>query len=246
MSGIKEAGEMELHQKAIEITRGICKNYGSDYLEERAFELEHDDYEKYRAECKKLVDVIVKLVKLQEKPFDIESLKGEVKDEGFWREIEEDVGRLTVDFLRVLPFRKAEKEKRRRILAESFDIIYLQYENKKYLEDIIKDDEIVEAVYEILMASEYMIVEMYASKRRFQEFLAEYLCLEEEDMELIWNLYQQEFASICSMVSMRNTARAARRMNYLSKKMDDLEDMLLLALDELDDRHGIRDLMEES
>lgn len=230
--GILEEKEQTAYEKILEIVKSITDLYGTEEIEENALELEEEEYKSYQKECGKLIDAIVELVKLQEKAFDFSSLSNEIQDEEFWKEIQENVQRKTKYFMKVLPYRKQEKERRLELLEKGFDILYKQRENRQFLRETIEEEALANALYEIFQESEYAIMILYASKRRFKKFVSDNSCLEDEDLEYIWELYEQNFSAVQPVALSKRNARLENMVNYLIRRVDALENLMFGADEE--------------
>ena len=79
------------------------------------------------------------------------------------------------------------------------------------------------------MESEYMVVVNYASKRRFKKFLISNVMLEEDDLNYIWDLYNQNFSIVLTYVSLKNDSRIMEHIYNLEEKFEDLLNTLGLA-----------------
>lgn len=178
----------DLDQKIIDIVKNIINLCGTENIADTALELEEEEYGQYQEKCEELVDAIVDVVKFQEKEFNFETFYEQIPDEEFWTDIEEAVQESVDDFMKVIPYRKLPKEKRLQLLKKGFDIIYVQRENREFLAESIGDQIIADALYKILMESEYAIGVSYVSKRRFKNFVMERSGIQDEDMEYIWKI----------------------------------------------------------
>lgn len=220
--------EKKLCESVVEIFREIVTLCGTEDVENKAFDLEEEEYEKYIAERDKLIDTIVKIVKLREELFDFRELNTEVQDEEFWDSIERAVTKRVGGFMKVIPYRKLEKEKRLELIDKGFELIYCEREDRKFLIHAMGDEILADALLEILLGSEYVIATMYVSKRRFMAMVKNNICLQEEDLEYIWNKFEQNLSIVQAMAAVRANARVENRINYLLKRMDDLENLVMI------------------
>ncbi len=69
----------------------------------------------------------------------------------------------------------------------------------------------------------------YASKRRFKKFLISNVMLEEDDLNYIWDLYNQNFSIVLTYVSLKNDSRIMEHIYNLEEKFEDLLNTLGLA-----------------
>lgn len=205
--------------QSIEKITAIC---GVEHIEDVALGLNDKEYEIYEKECDNIVSFIRDIVREQEKPFDFSILMNQLPDEGFWDSIKEEVDWAVRKFMDVLPYRRLDRKKRLELVERSFYMIYLQRENRKFLSESIGDPLLSEAVYEILMESEFMVVVNYASKRRFKNFLIHNVKLEEDDLNYIWDLYHQNFSTVLTYVSLKNDFRIMEHINDLEDKFQEL------------------------
>lgn len=226
--------EKELYELISEISGQIVASCGAENIEDTAFELEEEEYERYVLERNRLVGAIVRLVKLKEELLDFHKLNTEIQDEEFWENIEKDVINRTDGFMKVTPFRKLEKLKRWELLDRGFDLVYVERENREFMIQTIGDEILVDALLEILLGSEYVIATMYISKRRFMDTVKNNICLQEEDLKYIWDKYEQNLSMVQAMASVRTNARMENRIKFLLKRIDDLENLMVMAMNEDD------------
>lgn len=214
-------------QQSLKKITSLC---GSEDVNDTSKSLDENDYQTYKEERKKIIQAIELTVKLQEKPFDFSPLYNEIKDKKFWKVIQDNVSRMTKEFFTVAPYRKLDLGTRLDIIKKSFETIYFQRENKKFLAEILEDTALSNAAFEVLMESEFTIICSYISKRRFKIFLSNRICLDDADLEFIWDLYQQNFQTLLTIVSLRNSARIEDRIRFLTNRVDELDDILYSAL----------------
>ncbi|HBA97902.1 MAG TPA: hypothetical protein DCZ23_07330, partial [Lachnospiraceae bacterium] len=127
---------------------------------------------------------------------------------------------------KLVSYRKLEENKRLELLRKTFDVVYIQRENKKFLADAIRNFQLADALFEIIQASEYIIVIMYVSKRRFREFIVNDLAIADADVEYIWTLYEQHLEIVQKIATLKNNIRLANRINSLSDTIYDLSSLL--------------------
>lgn len=211
-------------RQSVEKITSLC---GTENIQDASLNLNNDEYSQYEEECKKIVRTIENIVRLQEKPFDFTCLLNEVADEEFWENIKHRVDRAVKCFLTVVPYRKLDEHVRLELLEKSFDIIYLQRESRSFLSEILGDELLSDAIHEILRESEFMIVANYASKRLFKNFVTRKANLDDKDLDVIWDLYEQNFSTVFTNVSLKNHFRLSEQIRLLADKIDELEDLLL-------------------
>lgn len=219
--------EQKLYDDILRSIKEITLICGTENIQDALLDLDDEEFEEYEKQCKNIVNTIGDIVRLQEKSFDFTPLFSEIPDKEFWEDIKEDVERIVRGFLTVIPYRRLDVQNRLKLLEQSFDIIYLQREYKKFLSEVLGDSMLADAVYVVLMESENIIVSNYASKRFFKDALSKKIKLDEKDLDVIWNLYEQNFSTILTIVSLKNHLRLVNHIRHLSDRIDELEGILL-------------------
>ena len=205
---------------------------GAKAIEDTALDFNDDDYDKYRLRREELIDNIVNIVKLQEKQFDFKAFQTDIQDNEFWEGIEEAVKLRTRSFMKVIPYRKLENEKRFELIDKGFDIVYQQRENLQFLIQEIDDEALARALFEVLVGSEYVMVNHYASKRQFKDVVIDNICLQDEDLEYIWDKYTSNIALVEKIAAVRRNIRLEKQLSYLTNRVSYLENLLQLMLDD--------------
>lgn len=184
--------------------------------------------------CIRVFNINPALIKEEHGIFDFGTFSKQICDDVFWKEIERNVVRETTSFMRALPYRRRDKEVRLDLIRRTFDIIYIQHENSQFLKDAIGNEELANALCEVIQMSEDMIVLMCASKRRVKKYMIDALCVEDEDLEYIWGLYEENSAAVQTLCSAKSSIRLERKVNYLKQRMDGMERLIKLLLKELE------------
>lgn len=226
---------MEIYKEARQIVDEIISLCGTKDIEDTASEMEEEGYQEYEDKCGKLTEAIVAIVREQEAPFDFGEFSDLIQDKGFWKKIARKVEGKTANFLHALLFRKLDKDRRLELLDRAFHLIYFQHENLSFLREDIGDEELAKALYEIIQASEDMMVLICASKRRVKKYLAETYCLEEQDSEYICELYERNIQAVRELASAKSMVRLERKINYLKQRLDGMEEVIGLLLEMQED-----------
>lgn len=224
--------EKRLYEKIQQAVENIIKLCGSSRISDVLSDMDEGQYETYEKEYHKITYLSAELVKLREKPFDAEDFLEQLPDREFWENVKEDVSRAVNSFFETAPYRKLDEQARLACLGKSFELIYLQRESRKFLAETLQDALLANAVYEILMESEYMIVSNYASRRLFKNFLIEKTGLNEKDLDVIWDLYEQNFSEVFTYVTLKNNFRLIGHIRRLTERIEELEDYLFMPLGE--------------
>jgi len=217
----------ELHERVGELI-ALC---GMDNLDVAMLGLDKEEGEQYKIIYDKIINCIVNMIKKREQLFDVQGELTEIQDKKFLKMIQKEVTQKTANFMRVVPYRKLGKEKRLELIGKTFDIIYMQHENKQFLAEAVGDKELADALYEVLQQSEDAIAYVYVSERRFKEFMAENFYLAEEDLTYIWELYQENLSTVQTVLSLKWKLRIENKVNYLKKRLEYVEDGLKIMCD---------------
>ena len=205
---------------------------GTKDIEDTALDFNDENYDKYRLRREELINIITNIVKLQEKQFDFKSFQTDIQDDEFWEEIEEAVKLRTRSFIKVIPYRKLEIEKRLELIDKGFDIVYQQRENLQFLIQQIGDKALAKALFEVLVGSEYVMVNNYASKRLFKDIVIDNISLQDEDLEYIWDKYTSNIELVEKIAAVRSNIRLENQLSYLTNRVSYLENLLQLMLDD--------------
>lgn len=222
----KGKAEKDLFEIALGIVDEITAMCGTEAIEDTALDFEIEDYDQYRKQRDELVNAIVNIVKFQENPFDFQAFETKINDEEFWEEVEGDVKRKTRSFMKVISYRKLEEEKRLELIDKGFDIVYYQRENLQFMIREIDNEVLAKALYEVILGSEYVIVNRYASKRQFKDIVINNIRLEDADLEYIWDKYAENTAIVEKIATVRSNIRMENQISYLINRMNALEDIL--------------------
>lgn len=224
--------ENQQYIAAQECLEEIIKLCGAEKVVENALSLDDEGFSKFRKKRLSLIKAITDLVKQQEKMVDFSFVKDKILDDDFVEEIEAEVKRRTKGFLTVIPFRRLEKNKRFSLVSAGIDILYKEREDYSYFVETMETKELGEAVFEILMESETAIVRNYMSKRRYMIFMKENSGLGDEELDHIWQLYEENKQEIENLYLMRSMMIMRRFILEVKQDVEELQEKWELFFEE--------------
>lgn len=209
-----------LNQKINESLQSISELCGgANKIADTVLEFDDTKNEIFEKQREVLIRGICDLVRVSLKLPDFEQFLVQLPDTEFWDEIKEIVEKRTNGYLNAVPFNHLEKEKRMELLKKCFDYIFVERENFEFLAERLGDETLARTLYGVMIESEYAIITLYVSKRRFMLGMRESYGLIENDTEYIWNIFE----SNCSLVEKHEFHR---RMFHMNRKLDELNDLV--------------------
>lgn len=200
-----------------------------------AHELDGEDWDKYCGLRNRLIQMIVKIIRSQDKEFDFQALASSFGEPDFWEEIKEDVSKQTQEFLYMQPLRKIGLEERKAGYREAFGILYEEYETVGYMSRKLGLDQKIATLYiRVLRFSEDLILNYCISKRLFHIRFRNYCGLDAEDADFLWELYSGEAGKL-EKVALKNrlndinyrVSRLVTQLEDIQERLDFLEYMML-------------------
>ena len=184
---------------------------------------------------RQISSLIVQHIKTTESPYHWEEIKKLYNQPFFWEPIENEVRSKTDSFLALTDFRKLPSELKTEYTERIFDIIYKEHENLQYAAETLDiEKKLMDSIFRLLTYCEDMIVIRRMSKRRFTETLHEITGIAKDEMDNLWDLYQEHSENIESFVHSKRLFYLERKINSMNRQMARIIDYLDYISDSID------------
>lgn len=221
-------GRNSLNQSIEECIRGITDLIGkSDKISNVILEFDDDSYKVYEKQKELLIKGICNVTRIDLKMPDFEQFYKLLPDFEFWESIKQIVERRTKSYINAVSYNNLELEERILLLKKCFNLVFIERENRDFIVEQFDDEKIAKTLYGIIMESEYAIVTLYVSRRRFIMGMEESYGLAEDDAEYIWDIFKNN-------IDVVERHEYHKRMLFLHKKIDELTDTVDEVQEEFD------------
>lgn len=220
---------MEINEKIDNLIQQL------DTLGEFGTNSDADGQEQNRKLELELCEEIIDYIKKEDKEFPFADLEKKYLFVD-WDEIRDRVKAETINFLRMKPIRNMESQIRRKYYEEIFNIIFQENENIRYICDKLDlNKETAEAFYNLFNYCEHLIITQNFSKRVFQIYCKKYFGIETDDIVFLWRLFENAAPLMESDAMKKQLLRIEKKINYIMRKIDDIEDFIQFLFDDMED-----------
>ncbi|MDE7179340.1 MAG: hypothetical protein K2O59_16180 [Lachnospiraceae bacterium] len=209
-------GRNSLNLSIDECIRGITDLIGkSDKVSNVILEFDDDSYKAYEKQKELLIKSICNVTRIDLKTPDFEQFYKILPDIDFWESIKQIVERRTRNYLNAISYNKLETEEKVLLLKKCFNLVFIERENRDFIVHQFDDEKIAKTLYGIIMESEFAIITLYVSRRRFIMGMEESYGLTENDAAYIWDLFENNLDVV-------EKHEYHKRMFVLHEKIDEL------------------------
>lgn len=208
-----------------ECIQKICDLCGDSNLVSNAV-LEFDDtnYKLFIKHKEMLIKSICNITKENLRTPDFEQFYKLLPDADFWNSIKQVVERRTNIFINAIPYNSLDKEKRISLLKKCFDLVFIERENSDFVIEQFDDEDIGKTLYGLMLESEYAIVTLYVSKRRFIMGVEESHGLMTIDAEYIWDIFGTNYDVVSRHEFHKRMLNLNRKIDAITSTVDEMQE----------------------
>lgn len=204
-------------RECIQNINKLCGDTGT--ILDVVLEFDNSDFKLYQEQREKLVRELCNIVRQTLQLPDFEQFLEQLPDKKFWSEIETNVKERTEGLLNAALYNSMDKEERTALLKKYFEAVFVDRESSEFVAEQAEDKRTAKVLYRLMLESEYAIVTLYVSKRRFVIGMKESYGLVQEDAEYVWKIFEENFAVV-------ERHEFHRRMFLMNRKLGEINDRI--------------------
>lgn len=225
IKGDNMGNQKVLNPSIEECIQKICDLCGESNLVSNVV-LEFDDtkYNLFLKQKELLIKSICNKTKANLQIPDFEQFYKLLPDADFWKSIKQIVERRANVFINAISYNKLNQEERISLLKKCFELVFIERENSDFIIEQFDDENIGKTLYGVMLESEYAIITLYVSKRRFITGVEESHGLVAYDAEYIWETFKANYDVVARHEFHKRMLNLNRKIDAITNTVDEMQE----------------------